>query len=75
MLGNDSELLNAVYKEINEKLGVDIAMSIYQMFKGQQINFPVRFLILLRYRRSLCENMMGQMFEHWRSSIIIRRKR
>lgn len=43
VLGNDSELLNAVYKEISEKLGVDIAMSIYQMFKGQQINFPVRF--------------------------------
>lgn len=38
-----SELLNAVYKEIGEKLGMDTAMSIYQMFKGQQINFPVRF--------------------------------
>ena len=43
MAANDSELLNSVYKEISEKLGVDTAMSIYQMFKGQQISFPVRF--------------------------------
>lgn len=37
------ELLNAVYKEISEQLGMDVAMNIYQMFKGQQISFPVRF--------------------------------
>lgn len=43
MAVSDPELLNAVYKEISEKLGVDTAMSIYQMFKGQQISFPVRF--------------------------------
>ena len=41
--GNNSELLNAVYKELAEKLGMDTAMNIYQMFKGQQVNFPVRF--------------------------------
>ena len=44
MAVNDPELLNLVYKEISEKLGMDTAMSIYQMFKGQQISFPVRFL-------------------------------
>ena len=43
MAEQDSELLNTVYKEISEKLGMDIAMEMYQMFKGQQINFPVRF--------------------------------
>ena len=43
MVAKDPELLNAVYMEISEKLGVDTAMEIYQMFKGQQINFPVRF--------------------------------
>ena len=37
------ELLNAVYKEVSEKLGMDTAMEIYRMFKGQQISFPVRF--------------------------------
>lgn len=39
----DPELLNAVYKEISEKLGMDTAMDIYQLFKGQQVTFPMRF--------------------------------
>lgn len=43
MAVNDPELLNIVYREISENLGMDTAMSIYQMFKGQQISFPVRF--------------------------------
>ena len=43
MAVNDPELLNSVYKEVSEKLGMDVAMSIYQMFKGQQISFPMRF--------------------------------
>ena len=43
MAEQDSELLNAVYKEISEKLGMDTAMEIYHMFKGQQISFPMRF--------------------------------
>ena len=43
MAENNPELLNAVYKEIGEKLGMDTAIEIYQMFKGQQISFPVRF--------------------------------
>ena len=40
---NNSELLNTVYKEISEKLGMDTALEIYRMFKGQQISFPMRF--------------------------------
>ena len=43
MVEKNSELLNTVYKEISEKLGMDVATEVYQMFKGQQINFPVRF--------------------------------
>lgn len=43
MAENDPELLNTVYKEISEKLGMNTAMSIYQMFKGQQISFLTRF--------------------------------
>ena len=43
MAVNDPELLNAVYKEVSEKMGMDAAMEIYQMFKGQQISFPTRF--------------------------------
>ncbi len=37
MAEKDSELLNTVYKEIADNLGMDIAMDIYKMYKGQQI--------------------------------------
>jgi len=40
---SNSELLNTVYREISEKLGMDTALEIYRMFKGQQISFPMRF--------------------------------
>lgn len=43
MADSDSELLNTVYREISEKLGMNAAMTIYEMFKGQQISFPTRF--------------------------------
>ena len=43
MAEQDVELLNTVYREISEKMGMDTATEIYQLFKGQQINFPVRF--------------------------------
>ena len=39
MAVSDPELLNSVYKEVSEKLGMDTAMEIYRMFKGQQISF------------------------------------
>lgn len=44
MAERNPELLNTVYKEISEKLGMDTAMEIYQMFKGQQISFPTLLL-------------------------------
>lgn len=43
MAENDSELLNTVYREISERLGINAAMTIYEMLKGQQISFPTRF--------------------------------
>ena len=49
MAENAPELLNAVYKEISEKLGMDTAMEIYRMFKGQQISFPMRFFNPIAY--------------------------
>lgn len=39
----DLELLNTVYREIADKLGIDAALEVYEMFRGQQICFPVRF--------------------------------
>jgi Mor family transcriptional regulator len=37
-------LLNKVYREISEELGIDTALTIHHMFKGTQVSFPVRFL-------------------------------
>ena len=59
MAETDSDLLNTVYREIGEKLGMDAAMEIYQMFKGQQINFPVRFFNPARIQRIIAEEYDG----------------
>lgn len=55
----DSDLLNAVYKEIADSLGMDTAMDIYRMFKGQQITFPVRFLNPIHARRLIIDEYDG----------------
>lgn len=55
MAENDPELLNSVYKEISEKLGMDTAMEIYQMFKGQQICFPIRFFNPARIQKIIIQ--------------------
>ena len=36
------ELLNDVYKEIYDELGEEAVIKIFNMFKGQQITFPVK---------------------------------
>ena len=59
MAENDPELLNTVYREISEKLGMDTAMEIYQMFKGQQINFPVRFFNPAKIQQIIIQEYNG----------------
>ena len=44
LLENNKELLNSVYKDINDEFGIDVAMRMYQLYKGTQVNFPMRFL-------------------------------
>lgn len=39
----NTNLFHKVYKEISEKLGIEAALTIHQMFKGTQVNFPVKF--------------------------------
>ena len=56
---NDPELLNAVYKEVSEKLGMDTAMEIYRMFKGQQISFPMRFFNPERIQKIIVQEYDG----------------
>lgn len=55
----DPELLNTVYKEISERLGMDTAMEIYRMFKGQQISFPVRFFNPSKIQKLIIEEYDG----------------
>ena len=76
MAESNPELLNSVYKEISEKLGVDTAMEIYRMFKGQQISFPMRFFLTLRaYSNAFCRNTMAQTSRLWQSSTATQKKR
>jgi Mor family transcriptional regulator len=59
MAENDPELLNTVYKDISEKLGMDTAMEIYRMFKGQQISFPMRFFNPIRIQKCIIQEYDG----------------
>lgn len=59
MAENDPELLNSVYKEVSEKLGMDTAMEIYRMFKGQQISFPMRFFNPVRIQQCILKEYDG----------------
>lgn len=59
MAEQDSELLNSVYREISEKMGLDAAMELYQMFKGQQICFPVRFFNPARIQQIIVKEYDG----------------
>lgn len=59
MADNDPELLNSVYREISEKLGMDTAMEIYQLFKGQQICFPIRFFNPARIQQHIIQEYNG----------------
>ena len=55
----DSELLNSIYKEIADNLGMDIAMDIYKMYKGQQITFPMRFFNPARIQQIIIQEYDG----------------
>lgn len=39
----NTNLCHKVYRDISEKLGMEAALTIHQMFKGTQVSFPVRF--------------------------------
>ena len=39
---SDKQMFNSVYNDFTEAFGIDVAMQIYQMYKGMQISFPTR---------------------------------
>lgn len=59
MARTDPQLLHSVYKEIGETLGVDVAAELYQLFKGQQITFPMRFLDAEGVRKRILQEYDG----------------
>jgi len=40
--GSTQNIFNAVYNDISEAFGVDVAIQMYQTYKGMQITFPTR---------------------------------
>ena len=59
MNNNESELLNDVYRDISEKLGLDAAIEVYRMFKGQQITFPVHLFNSKRIQTEIIKEYDG----------------
>lgn len=59
LLEKDSDLFNTVYRDIADRLGTDIAIEIYSMFKGQQVSFPKRLLNPSRIQRNIIQEYDG----------------
>lgn len=55
----DTDLFNEVYKEISMAVGVDAAMKIFHMYKGQQISFPVHLFSSKRIQDSIVSEYDG----------------
>lgn len=55
----EQDSLNNVYREIADELGIEAAMTIYHMFRGQQISFPLRFLHPEGVKERICEEFDG----------------
>ena len=56
---NESDLFNEVYREICSAVGLDGAIAIYQMYKGQQITFPIHLFNAKRIQISIIKEYDG----------------
>lgn len=56
----ESEYLNGVYNEIANTLGIEVAMTLYSTYRGQQITFPVNFLHTNLLRQESSRNMTAK---------------
>ena len=59
MIENEADLFNDSYKEIANALGLDAAIIIYQMYKGQQITFPTHLFNAKRLQKSVIKEYDG----------------
>lgn len=56
---NESELFNEVYREICTNVGLDAAIAVYQMYKGQQITFPTHLFDAKRIHKTIVKEYDG----------------
>lgn len=59
VIENEADLFNDAYREIANTLGLDTAIQIYQMYKGQQISFPIHLFNAKRLQRSVIKEYDG----------------
>ena len=57
---SEADLFNEVYREICTVSGVDVALSIFQLYKGQQITFPVHLFNAKRIQTSIVKEYDGK---------------
>ena len=59
LIKKEPELLNDVYREIGESLGIETAVAFYGYFRGQQISYPMRLLSAEGVRRCIIREYNG----------------
>ncbi|MBQ6893023.1 MAG: Mor transcription activator family protein [Clostridia bacterium] len=55
----DADLFNEVYREISTTVGTEAAVKIFQMYKGQQISFPVHLFNSKRIQSNIASEYDG----------------
>ena len=59
LVKKEPELLNDVYREIGDSLGIETAVAFYGYFRGQQISYPMRLLSAEGVRRCIIREYNG----------------
>ena len=59
MENNETELFNDIYNEIGNVLGMDTALAIYRLYKGQQITFPIHLFNVKKLKINIISEYDG----------------
>ena len=59
LVQKNPEMLNEIYEEISAQLGVEAALQLYLLFRGQQVSFPLRFFHPEYIRRQISQEYNG----------------
>lgn len=60
MDNKDAKLFNDVYMEIGNTIGIETAVEIFNMYKGQQITFPVHLFNIKRIQLQITDEYDGK---------------